>query len=100
MKTDTVQDPKRNEPDNWIGQLSRVLEGIKRHLFCEEGVALFVKETGRLLAERNRQGRPALERMQQRLTEMDREIANIMTAIKQGLLTVSTKVELEKAEAE
>ena len=79
---------------------ARLLEGIKRDLFCDEGISLFVKETTRLLAERNRQRRPALERMQRRLTEVDHEIANIMTAIKQGLLTVSTKAELEKAEAE
>lgn len=79
---------------------ARLLEGIKRDLFCKEGFALFIKETTRLLAERNRQRRPDLERLQRRHAEVEQEIANIMTAIKQGGLTVSTKAELEKVEAE
>jgi site-specific DNA recombinase len=79
---------------------ARLLEGIKRDLFCKEGFALFARGAARLLAERNRHRRPALERMQHRLTEVDMEIKNIMTAIKSGILTASTKLELEQAEAE
>jgi len=79
---------------------ARLLEGIKRDLFCKEGLALFINETTRLLAERNRQGRSDLGRMQRRRAEVEQEIVKIMTAIKQGVLTVSTKAEREKVEPE
>lgn len=79
---------------------ARLLEGIKRDLFGEEALALFIKETTRLLAARARQRQPDLERLQRRLAVVEQELAHIMTAIKQGCLTVTTKTELEKAEAE
>jgi hypothetical protein len=78
----------------------RLLAGIKQDLFCKDGLAVFIKETTRLLAERTRQRRPELERLRRRLAEVERELANIMTAIKKGCLTVTTKGELEKAERE
>ncbi len=78
----------------------RLLEGIKRDLFTEAGIALFKKEVARLLAERARsQGRDN-EKAIRRLAAVECEIANIMVAIKQGILTPTTKAELQKAEAE
>jgi site-specific DNA recombinase len=78
----------------------RLLEGIKRDLFTDEGIALFKKEVVRLLAERARnQGRDQ-EKAKRRLARVEREIVNIMVAIKQGILTATTKAELQKAEAE
>lgn len=43
---------------------------------------------------------PERERSQLRLNEVESEIENIMTAIKAGILTATTKAELEKAESE
>jgi site-specific DNA recombinase len=78
----------------------RLLMGIKAHLFTPEGLALYIKETTRLLMEHARQHQPERERAERRLVEIEREISNIMVAIKQGILTSSTKHELEKLEAE
>ena len=78
----------------------KLLAGIQRDLFTHEGLDLFVKETTRLLAERNRQRQPDRERAELRLTEVEKELANIMKAITAGIFTASTKAELEKKEAE
>lgn len=61
---------------------------------------LFIKESTRLLTEQRRQRQPERDRAQLRLNEVEHEIANIMAAIKAGILTASTKMELEKAETE
>jgi site-specific DNA recombinase len=78
----------------------RLLRGIKEQLFTEEGLALFIKETSRLLTEQARRQQPEHERAERRLAAAEQEIANIMTAIKAGILTATTKAELEKVEAE
>jgi site-specific DNA recombinase len=78
----------------------RLLRGIKQELFTVEGLALFIKETSRLLTEKAREHEPKRQRAERRLTVVELEIANIMTAIKAGILTSTTKLELEKAEAE
>jgi site-specific DNA recombinase len=78
----------------------KILSGIRHDLFHPEGIELFVKETTRLLWERQRAQRPDPTAAQQQLTKVEREIANIMTAIKAGIVTSSTKTALEQAEAE
>lgn len=74
----------------------KVLAGLKQDLFSEEGLDLFLKETTRLLTEQSRQRQPKRDR----LAEVEQEIANLLTAIKAGILTPTTKSELVKAEAE
>ena len=54
----------------------------------------------RLLAEQRRRQKPEKAHAAVRLQEVEQEIQNIMHAIKAGVLTVTTKAELEKAEAE
>jgi len=78
----------------------KLLEGIKTKLFAPEALELFVKETQRLLTERQRQKAGAEDDHSKRLAAVEKELANIMTAIKAGILTPTTKAELEKAEAE
>ena len=78
----------------------RLLAGIQQDLFTPEGVELYIKETTRLLAEHARQRQPERERAARRLAQVEQEIGNLMTAIKQGIVTVTTKAELEKLEAE
>jgi site-specific DNA recombinase len=77
-----------------------LLDAIQKDLFTAEGQALFVQETTKLLAA-HRRGQPAEhQRAAKRLQEVDQEIEHLMTAIKAGILTSSTKSALERAEAE
>ncbi len=78
----------------------KCLASIRRDLLTPEAFALFKKETARLLTERQRQQGPELKRVQKHLAEVERVIANIMKAIKDGIVTRTTKAELERAEAE
>ena len=52
------------------------------------------------MAERNRECQAKLEGMQALLATVGQEIANIMKAIRQGILTPTTKLEPQKVEAE
>ncbi len=78
----------------------RLLEGIKRDLFTPEGIDLFKREVTRLLAERKAGRNADGERAKRDLAKVEQEIANIIKAIRKGIITASTKAELEKAEAE
>ena len=78
----------------------RLLEGIRRDLFNDEAVKLFVKETSRLLTEHQREGHKDKEHLHQRLVQVEKEISNIINFIKEGKLSSSLKIELEKTEAE
>lgn len=78
-----------------------LLEAIQHDLFTEEYIRLFKQETAKQLAEQQRTQRPPnLAQAKARLAVLEKEITNIASAIKQGVLTVTTKAELEKAEAE
>lgn len=79
---------------------SVLLSAIQRDLFTAEGFSVFKQEVVRRLAERRRTPPPDREGLHRKLAEVEGEIANMMTAIKQGIVTVSTKAELEKIEAE
>jgi site-specific DNA recombinase len=79
---------------------SVLLEAIPKDLFTEEGLAVFKEEVTRLLAEHRRTRRPDQAQAKKRLQDLEQEIANIMQAIKAGILTASTKAALEEAEAE
>ena len=79
---------------------SVVLEAIQRDLFTEDGLEVFTAEVTRLLAEQRRTQPPDLAKAKARLAAVEQELVHIMTAIKAGILTVSTKTALEQAEAE
>ena len=79
---------------------SLLLQSIRRDLFTEECLEIFKTEVARLLAEQRRTQRPDLKVLDTRLQVVEQEIAHIMTAIKAGILTPSTKGALEQAEAE
>ena len=79
---------------------SVLLESIQRDLFTDEGFTVFKQEVSRLLAERRKSQIPDQERVQEQLEPVERELANLLSAIKQGVVTVSTKAELEKVEQE
>ncbi len=78
----------------------RLLEAIQGELFSAEAVDLFVKETTDLLKRQQADNVPHTDASRRGLNQAEREIANIMAAIKAGIITPSTKVELERAEAD
>jgi site-specific DNA recombinase len=79
---------------------SVLLAAIQRDLFTDEGFTVFKQEVAWLLAKRRHTQILDQERLHAKLAEVEREIGYIMKAIKVGILTVSTKAELEKAEVE
>jgi DNA invertase Pin-like site-specific DNA recombinase len=79
---------------------NRLLEAIKRDLFSEEALALFERETARLLSEAQADRARSHAQGRARLAEIEKEIANIMAAIRAGIITPTTKAALEEAEAE
>lgn len=79
---------------------SLLLDAIQKDLFTPEGQAVFIQETAKLLTAHRRGQKPEHQKAVKRLQDVEQEIEHIMTAIKAGILTPSTKRELEKAEAE
>ena len=78
----------------------RCLAGLKDELLTPENVERITQRATRLLAARNCERQPELEYTKGQVAKVESEIVNIMKAIKAGILTASTKAELEKAEAE
>lgn len=78
----------------------KLLAAIQHDLFAPEYLSHFIRRTTELLAARRQTTRPDLAAVQQALMRTEKEIGNIMAAIKAGILTPTTKAELEKAEAE
>jgi site-specific DNA recombinase len=76
-----------------------LLESVKNDLFTDETIRLFKVETSRLLTERCRKPKD-VDAIRKRLAKIQREIDNLLNAIKAGVRTSSTKAELERLEAE
>lgn len=77
-----------------------LLDGIKNKLFKPALIEEYERETARLLSEEKRRQRPDTEQARAALARVEREIENLLAAIKAGILTPSTKAELEKSETE
>ena len=77
-----------------------LLRGIREDLFSEEGFAFFRQEVRRVLAERRKETCTQADRVQTDLRRVEAEIVNVLRAIKAGVLTSSTKSELELLETE
>ena len=78
----------------------RLIEAIRGNLFSEEAVETFVKETAALLKQIQAESQPNQEAFKRQLARAEKDIANIMAAIKAGIITPTTKTELQKAEAD
>ena len=76
----------------------RLLDAIKTQLFKPEAVALFIAETKRLVREAARGRKPALEEAAKQLATVERQVENLLDAIKAGIITASTKDALVQAE--
>lgn len=74
----------------------RLLHSIKDEILTEDSFQLFMEETKRLLAELEKD--TDTQAVQQQIAQAEAERTNIMAAIKMGVLTKTTKDELEAAE--
>ncbi len=72
-----------------------LLQGIKRDLLSDDAFKVFEEEVRRILAE----AQPDPRDFEQDITRAMREVANIMNAIKQGVVTPTTLKALQDAEA-
>ncbi len=75
----------------------RLLEAIQEQLFTPEAIDLFVKETTELLRQARDEQQPDADAVKRKLAQAEAEEANIMAAIKAGIITASTKAALEQA---
>lgn len=78
----------------------KLLGAIKDDLLSEEAISLFVEETSKLLQQESQKPIAELESYKRNLSISEAQIGNIMNAIKAGIITPTTKSELERAEAE
>lgn len=74
----------------------RLMQGIKEEILTEESFRLFMEETTRLLSQKERE--EDTDALRQQIQQVESERANIMAAIKMGILTKTTKDELEATE--
>jgi site-specific DNA recombinase len=77
-----------------------LLDTIYDDLYTNDNIALFVSELEALLKQQQKQENPELEANRRALAKVEDTIANIMTAIKAGIITNTTKTELMQAEAQ
>ena len=77
-----------------------MLDAIKRDLFTEEGFELFKAEVARILADKAAMKNRDQDQAREHLNRIEGEIENIVNAIKAGIITETTKTELQKAEWE
>ncbi len=78
----------------------RLLHGIKNDLFDDESVEVFKKETTQFLREEQLKQKPDHDADRKRLAVVEREIDQMISAIKNGLVSDTLKSELEAAEKE
>lgn len=76
-----------------------VLNGLRDQLMQPEAVAEFIRRYQAHQRELDNDRRDRLSRIRSAMAATDKEIANILTAIKAGIFTSSTKAELETLEA-
>ena len=77
---------------------TRLLETLKADLFKPEAIELFKKETARLLRQARMKTEPA--GVKERAAKLEKQIAALVSAVKEGGYSAALRVELEKAEGE
>jgi site-specific DNA recombinase len=77
-----------------------LLAAIQKDLFTPDGLEVFKDEMARLLAEQRRTRRPDVAKATARLQAVEKELAQFVKAIAQGIFSASTKGELDRLEAE
>ncbi len=77
-----------------------LLKEIKAELSQKDRIKRIAAKVDKLVHAAKTKNKPNKNKLKAEHTKIEQEIANIMTAIKAGIITESTKTELEKAEAE
>ena len=77
-----------------------LLRGIQDDLFTEEGFVYFKQEVRRALETRRKARRTDVEHAQADVRRVETELSHLLTAIKAGIVTATTKAELERLERE
>ncbi len=78
----------------------KLLDVVRHELLSEEAVTLFLQEINSHLHLQNQKPKMELDTHKRALVSIEKDINNLMAAIKMGIITPSTKSELERAEAE
>jgi site-specific DNA recombinase len=78
----------------------RLLDAIREDLFSQEAIQVFITEAGRLLREATAKHKPEREHARAELAAAEREIENLINAIRTGLDTPSVRAALNASEAE
>ena len=76
-----------------------LLEIIRNDLLSEEAIETFIHETSLAMKECHSERKPEQAMHKQQLADAERQIANIMKAINEGIITPTTKEALQRAEA-
>lgn len=76
---------------------SRLLDNIRKELMSEKAFYAFKNEAERLIQQE--MAKSDLKDLQKQLTSMKKQRDNIMSAIKAGIITPTTKIEMETVEA-
>jgi site-specific DNA recombinase len=79
---------------------ARLLEAIRDDLLSNEALDLFMQETSTMLKQAQADKPPDPQGTERKLARAERDVENLLAAIKAGVITPSTKAELERAEAE
>ena len=77
-----------------------LLNTVQEELLSEEAINLFIEETTKVLADKGQQPESDYALARRNLNKAEKEVENLMNAIKAGIVTPTTKAALERAEAE
>ncbi|MFZ5619688.1 MAG: recombinase family protein [Pseudomonadota bacterium] len=77
-----------------------LLKGVKERLLTPERIELFRRETTRLLEEARREAKPDSQGDRERLKAVEKEIGNLVSAIREVGISPTLRDELRRAESE
>ena len=77
-----------------------LLSTVQEELLSEEAINLFIKETTKLLSDKNQEPKAEYAATKRAMKSAKKEIDNLMSAIKAGVITPTIKAELQRAETE
>lgn len=95
---DAVCNNKLRVPRKLLEEI--LLKTVQEELLSEEAINLFIEETTKLLSDKNQEPKAEYTATKRTMNMAKKEIDNLMSAIKAGIVTPTTKAELQRAEAD
>ena len=95
---DSVCDNKLRVPRKLLEEI--LLHTVQEELLSDEAIQLFIEETTKLLSENKKKPHSEYTAHKHTMRAAKKEIDNLMKAIKAGVVTPTTKSELQRAEAD